>query len=488
MDSWSCLGTLDTDPYGARVASGFAIRRSPGCHRPERWTTARSRHEHDPQRARRPVPGRSPPAQPHHRDRGPGRRGDRRPGGPRRHDERRVRHEHLGRGDDRGREHRDPDPRHDDLDLRHDDPTATVPRRPSSPRRRAPATPAPGDRDDGARRLAGPRHGGAPGRPRTATSPPPGRRSSACSSDVDRTYSRFRPDSELMRLHAARGRTARSARCSPGRSGARSRLPARPVGPSTPRWAARCGSSATTPTSTSIAPASIAAFLTLRTGTVPGWSTVELDVAAGLLRIPADVELDLGSTGKGLAADLAAAAALAAAGPGAGVLRQPGRRHRDGRSRARRRLADHRGRGQRDDPGRRRRGAEVIAIAHGAVATSSTTVRSWRAADGVTVHHIVDPRTGGSALVRGEPPPSSAGTCETANAASTAAIVLGDAAPAWLEAAGLPGATRGPRRVPSSAWGAGPEPARRGRPRAAWRNRKRKPAWTRLWIRTPAHL
>ena len=31
-----------------------------------------------------------------------------------------------------------------------------------------------------------------------------------------------------------------------------------------------------------------------------------------------------------------------------------------------------------------------------------------------------------------------AATCEAANAASTAAIVLGDAAPAWLEASRLP--------------------------------------------------
>jgi len=35
--------------------------------------------------------------------------------------------------------------------------------------------------------------------------------------------------------------------------------------------------------------------------------------------------------------------------------------------------------------------AEVIAIPTGAVATSSITVRRWRAADGTTRHHIIDP-------------------------------------------------------------------------------------------------
>jgi FAD:protein FMN transferase len=254
---------------------------------------------------------------------------------------------------------------------------------------------------------------------------------------VDRTYSRFRPDSELMRLHAARGRTV-----------AVSPLLARAVGGALE--AARTSGGAVDPTvgralrvigydaDFDVDRARIdRPFLTLRTGTVPGWSTVELDVTAPTLRIPADVELDLGSTGKGLAADLGAAAALAAAGPDAGVLLSLG--------------GDIATAGRAPDGGWRitvvedsaidpgdALAAEVIAIAHGAVATSSTTVRRWRTADGVTVHHIVDPRTGGSALVTWRSATVVAGTCETADAASTAAIVLGDAAPAWLEAAGYP--------------------------------------------------
>src|SRR6202043_3196475 len=52
---------------------------------------------------------------------------------------------------------------------------------------------------------------------------------------------------------------------------------------------------------------------------VPGWKALELDARTRRVRIPPGVELDLGATAKGLAADRAAAAALEAAGEG-GVL------------------------------------------------------------------------------------------------------------------------------------------------------------------------
>jgi len=81
---------------------------------------------------------------------------------------------------------------------------------------------------------------------------------------------------------------------------------------------------------------------------------------------------------------------------------------------------------------------EVVAIDGGAIATSSTTVRRWTTSEGVTVHHIVDPRTGLAAETPWRTATVAAATCELANGASTAAIVLGDDAPAWLTAAGLP--------------------------------------------------
>jgi thiamine biosynthesis lipoprotein len=173
----------------------------------------------------------------------------------------------------------------------------------------------------------------------------------------------------------------------------------------------------------------------VRVAPAPGWTAVELDPRDRWARLPHGLELDLGSTGKGLASDLAAGAAIAAAGPGAGVLVSLG--------------GDIATAGRRPDGGWRILAAEdsatetgaegeVVALEGGALATSSTTVRRWQAADGVTIHHIVDPRTGGPAETAWRTATVVAATCEAANAASTAAIVMGDAAPGWLEAAGLP--------------------------------------------------
>jgi thiamine biosynthesis lipoprotein len=153
--------------------------------------------------------------------------------------------------------------------------------------------------------------------------------------------------------------------------------------------------------------------------------------------MPRGVELDLGSTGKGLAADLAAKAALDAAGAPerTGVLVGLGGdiatagRAPDGGWRI---LVVEDSDTPTDAPG------EVIGIDGGAIATSTTTVRRWTAADGVTLHHIVDPRTGLPADTPWRTVSVVAATCEEANGASTAAIVLGDAAVDWLVAAGLP--------------------------------------------------
>ena len=53
------------------------------------------------------------------------------------------------------------------------------------------------------------------------------------------------------------------------------------------------------------------------------------------------------------------------------------------------------------------------------------------------MHHIVDPRTGMSAREKITTATVCAPTCVEANAASTAAIILGDDAAAWLESRNL---------------------------------------------------
>ena len=79
----------------------------------------------------------------------------------------------------------------------------------------------------------------------------------------------------------------------------------------------------------------------------------------------------------------------------------------------------------------------VVSIAAGGLATSSTTRRAWRRG-GRTVHHIVDPRTGDVPVQAWRTVSVAAATCVDANTASTAAVVLGDAAPGWLADRRLP--------------------------------------------------
>jgi thiamine biosynthesis lipoprotein len=250
---------------------------------------------------------------------------------------------------------------------------------------------------------------------------------------VDRTYSRFRDDSELMALNGAAGATV-----------AVSPLLARAIGGALE--AARWSRGAVDPTvgralriigyDRDFERMGQVLDLTLRLEEAPGWTAVRLDAGARTVHLPAGVELDLGSTGKGLAADLAADAALAASGHRGGVLVSLGGDIAtaglapDGGWRIR--IAEDSAEDPADEEG------EVVAIPSGAVATSSTTVRRWRSTEGVTLHHIVDPWTGGPAEAPWRTATVAAASCEQANAATTAAIVLGARAEAWLAETGLP--------------------------------------------------
>ncbi len=251
--------------------------------------------------------------------------------------------------------------------------------------------------------------------------------------EVDLAYSRFRPDSELVALNARRGT---QVRVSP--------LLARALAGALE--AARATGGAVDPTVGRALRitgydddfdriAGTARPIEFKLAPVPGWSVIAFDAAARTVRVPTDVELDLGSTGKGLASDLCAAAALGAAGPGAGVLVSLGGDVAvagpapEGGWRI---LMAEDSRADPDGPG------EVVAIERGGLATSSTTVRRWSSSDGVTAHHIVDPRTGLPADTPWRTATVVAATCEAANAASTACIVLGPAALDWLASAGLP--------------------------------------------------
>jgi thiamine biosynthesis lipoprotein len=161
----------------------------------------------------------------------------------------------------------------------------------------------------------------------------------------------------------------------------------------------------------------------------PGWWRVRL--AGDQVVLPNGVCLDLGASAKAFAADRAAARiatncgcgvvvslggdlAVAGPAPDGGWLVSVGDDHR---------------RADAGDP--------VVAIVSGGLATSSVARRAWRRG-GRSLHHIVDPRTGEVPEPVWRTVSVAAGSCLSANAATTASIVLGRDAPSWLNDRGLP--------------------------------------------------
>ncbi len=157
-----------------------------------------------------------------------------------------------------------------------------------------------------------------------------------------------------------------------------------------------------------------------------------IECSQGRVRIPPGSALDLGSTAKALAADRAAAGAAADAGCGVlvnlgGDISVSGEAPNDG----------WRVRVTEDHDAALDACGQTVSITAGGLASSSTTVRTWRRGCRA-YHHIVDPATGLN-------PPScwrtasvAAASCVDANSASTAAIVRGERAAAWLTRLALP--------------------------------------------------
>jgi thiamine biosynthesis lipoprotein len=162
------------------------------------------------------------------------------------------------------------------------------------------------------------------------------------------------------------------------------------------------------------------------------WGEIELDDDLGTVRIPVGVELDLGATAKALVADRVAT--VAALETGAGVLVSIGG------DIAVAGIAPDAGWtvGVADDHAESPEAVGCrVALASGGLASSGTRVRRWRT-DAGELHHILDPRTGRPAAGPWVTASVAAASCVDANTASTAAIVLGDVAPSWLEERRLP--------------------------------------------------
>lgn len=248
---------------------------------------------------------------------------------------------------------------------------------------------------------------------------------------LDRACSRFRPDSELSAVNRAPGRPV-------------------PAGPLL-RQAVRAGLVAAVQTHGDVDPTlgrclrelgydrDFAALPadgppTTPAARTPGaWRYVDVDDRAGTVCVPDGVELDLGATAKALGADRAAH--LIASVTGTGVLVNLGGDLAtagpapDGGWRIR--VCDRPGAAQPGDLD------QTVVLTGGALATSSTTVRTWQRG-GMSHHHVLDPRTGLPVRAVWRTVSVTAGSCVDANTASTAAVIRGAGAPDWLRAAGLP--------------------------------------------------
>jgi thiamine biosynthesis lipoprotein len=243
---------------------------------------------------------------------------------------------------------------------------------------------------------------------------------------ADAAFSRFRSDSELRRIQASHVRTRVSPLLAAAIEAALrgARLTDGLVDPTVGRVMRLTGYDRDFPLLASgddMAPVFVAE-------PVAGWRAISWDTQTSELRIPEDVELDFGSTGKALIADLGAPLALKAS-EARGILLSIG--------------GDLATAGEPPAGGWRIAMSEnsltapdsvddIAVIQGGALATSSTTVRRWLGGQTV-VHHIIDPRTGRPASGPWRTASVVAASCVDANICATAAIVSGSDAIGWLD-------------------------------------------------------
>ena len=187
------------------------------------------------------------------------------------------------------------------------------------------------------------------------------------------------------------------------------------------------------PVSASSTAASAVEASTVTVRMVPGWREVRL--AGRMLTMPEGVRLDLGATAKAWAADRSATRIAQKVGCGVlvslgGDIAVSGPAPEGG---WRIRVQDVTG--SPDDPPDGP--YALVAIQDGGLATSSTAARRWQRG-GDVLHHILDPRTGLPAEPVWRTVSVTAASCGDANAASTAAVILGRRALGWLASLGLP--------------------------------------------------
>ncbi|WP_380230565.1 FAD:protein FMN transferase [Kitasatospora paranensis] len=247
-------------------------------------------------------------------------------------------------------------------------------------------------------------------------------------SAIDLACSRFRPDSELSRANRADGPVTvgplfaeaieAALRAAEATDGA--------VDPTVGPAVSALGYDRTF---ASVRPEDVAPVTPVRPS---GWRCIEWHARARRLRLPPGTALDLGATAKALAADRAAERATRLTGCGVlvnlgGDLATAGPAPGGGWQVA---IAD-------DHTAPADGAGPAVSVRSGGLATSGTTVRSWRRG-GRTLHHIVDPATGDIPVPLWRTVSVAAATCVDANTAATAAVVRGAQALSWLNTLRLP--------------------------------------------------
>lgn len=163
------------------------------------------------------------------------------------------------------------------------------------------------------------------------------------------------------------------------------------------------------------------------------WRQIVVDRSRSTLIVPRGVHLDLGGSAKGWAVDRGLELIAAKVGPGVGVCVSAG--------------GDLSATGPapaggwpvrvsqslRGDPDPADASIDLFG---GAVATSGAVRRTWRIG-GRRFHHLVNPRTGRPGTQRWRLVTVHAPTCAMADTTATAAWLMGDAAPGWLERRGV---------------------------------------------------
>jgi thiamine biosynthesis lipoprotein len=250
---------------------------------------------------------------------------------------------------------------------------------------------------------------------------------------LDDACSRFRDDSELIRLEASAGRPATVSPLLVAAMRAALRGAELTDGDVDPTLGRSMQSLGYDRDFASLPAAGGALKVTIRH--VPGWRQIELDDSAELLTVPVGVRLDLGATAKAWAADRSAQRISGLLGCGVlvslgGDIAVAGEVPRGGWSI---RVQDVSGHPDDVPDGP----SAVIAIREGGMATSSTMARRWQRG-GDVLHHILDPRTGWPAESVWRTVTVAAGSALDANIASTAAIIRGTRATGWLSRLGLP--------------------------------------------------